>query len=102
LQTTHPNKTMQTTNQAQAQLPLCYSLPTLRRNDSSPAANKHVRYLQQSLVQKGYSLEIDGFFGAQTEQAVINFQKNNNIAVDGIIGQQTWATLGACISEPPC
>ncbi|WP_293285855.1 hypothetical protein [Microcoleus sp. PH2017_40_RAT_O_B] len=42
---------MQTTNEIHAQLPMCSSLPTLRRNDSSPAANKDVRYLQQSLVR---------------------------------------------------
>ena len=93
---------MQTTNEIHAQLPMCSSLPTLQRNDRSPAANKDVRYLQQSLVKKGYSLEIDGFFGAKTEQAVINFQKKNKITVDGIVGQQTWNTLGACVSEPPC
>jgi peptidoglycan hydrolase-like protein with peptidoglycan-binding domain len=93
---------MQITNEIHAQLPMCSSLPTLRRNDSSPAANKDVRYLQQSLVKKGYSLEIDGFFGGKTEQAVINFQKKNKLTVDGIVGQQTWNTLGACISEPPC
>jgi peptidoglycan hydrolase-like protein with peptidoglycan-binding domain len=93
---------MQTTNQAQAPLPMCSSLPTLRRNDSSPAANKDVRYLQQSLVKKGYPVAIDGFFGAKTEQAVINFQKKNKITVDGIVGQQTWTKLGACISEPAC
>ncbi|MCC3407245.1 MAG: peptidoglycan-binding protein [Microcoleus sp. PH2017_10_PVI_O_A] len=93
---------MQTTNQTQAQLPMCYSLPTLQRNDSSPAPNKDVRFLQQSLVKKGYPVVNDGFFGAKTEQAVINFQKKNKIAVDGIVGQQTWNKLGACVNEPPC
>ncbi len=93
---------MQTTNQAQAQLPLCSSLPTLQRNDRSPAPNKDVRYLQQSLVKKGYALAIDGFFGAKTEEAVIKFQKKNKITVDGIVGQQTWNTLGACVNEPAC
>jgi peptidoglycan hydrolase-like protein with peptidoglycan-binding domain len=93
---------MQTTNQAQAQLPMCSSLPTLRRNDSSPAPNKDVRYLQQSLVKKGYGLEIDGFFGAKTEEAVIKFQQKTKITVDGIVGQQTWTTLGACVNEPAC
>ncbi|MEG3848530.1 peptidoglycan-binding domain-containing protein [Microcoleus sp. herbarium19] len=93
---------MQTTNEIHAQLPMCYSLPTLQRDDSSPAPNKDVRYLQQSLVKKGYPVGTDGFFGAKTEQAVINFQKKNKLVVDGIVGQQTWMKLGACISEPPC
>ncbi|MEG3885361.1 peptidoglycan-binding domain-containing protein, partial [Microcoleus sp. herbarium19] len=65
---------MQSTNATQAQLPLCSSLPTLQRNNNT-AANKDVRYLQQSLVKNGYPVTIDGFFGAKTEQAVINFQK---------------------------
>ncbi|MEG3885362.1 peptidoglycan-binding domain-containing protein, partial [Microcoleus sp. herbarium19] len=44
----------------------------------------------------------DGFFGAKTEQAVINFQKKRKITVDGIVGQQTWNTLGTCATELPC
>ncbi|WP_293305277.1 peptidoglycan-binding domain-containing protein [Microcoleus sp. PH2017_22_RUC_O_B] len=32
----------------------------------------------------------------------MNFQKKNKIAVDGIVGQQTWNKLGACVNEPPC
>ncbi len=86
---------MQTTNEIQAQLPLCSDLPTLQRNNNT-AANKDVRYLQQSLVKKGYPITTDGFFGAKTEQAVINFQKKNKLVVDGIVGPKTWSQLGAC------
>ncbi|MEG3841494.1 peptidoglycan-binding domain-containing protein [Microcoleus sp. herbarium14] len=86
---------MQTTNETQAQLPLCSSLPTLQRNNNT-ASNKDVRYLQQSLVKKGYPVATDGFFGAKTEEAVINFQKKNKLAVDGIVGPRTWSQLGAC------
>ena len=92
---------MQTTNETKAQLPMCASLPTLQRNNSS-TSNKDVRYLQQSLVKKGYPVATDGFFGAKTEQAVINFQTKNKITVDGIVGEQTWNKLGACVTEPPC
>lgn len=92
---------MQTTNETEAQLPLCSSLPTVQRNNNT-AANKDVRYLQQSLVKKGYPVTTDGFFGPKTEQAVINFQKKNKLVVDGIVGQQTWNKLGACVIEPPC
>jgi peptidoglycan hydrolase-like protein with peptidoglycan-binding domain len=86
---------MQTTNETQAQLPLCSSLPTLQRNNNT-ASNKDVRYLQQSLVKKGYPVATEGFFGAKTEEAVINFQKKNKLAVDGIVGPRTWSQLGAC------
>jgi peptidoglycan hydrolase-like protein with peptidoglycan-binding domain len=86
---------MQTTNEIHGQLPLCSSLPTLQRNNNS-TANKDVRYLQQSLVKKGYGLAIDGFFGAKTEAAVLDFQNKKKITVDGIVGQQTWNYLDAC------
>ncbi|MEG4573042.1 peptidoglycan-binding domain-containing protein [Microcoleus sp. N3A4] len=93
---------MQTTNSIYAQLPICSSLPTLQRNNST-AANQNVRYLQQSLVKKGDPLTTDGFFGTKTEQAVIKFQKQNKIAVDGIVGPKTWSLLGACYTgEPGC
>jgi murein L,D-transpeptidase YcbB/YkuD len=89
------NQTMQTTNATHTQLPLCSSLPTLRRNDHA-APNKDVRYLQQNLTKNGYPVNIDGQFGPKTEQAVINFQKKKLIAIDGIVGLQTWERLGAC------
>ncbi|MEG3859015.1 peptidoglycan-binding domain-containing protein [Microcoleus sp. herbarium12] len=86
---------MQTINEIHGQLPLCSSLPTLQLNNNS-TANQDVRYLQKSLVKKGYSLAIDGFFGAKTEAAVLDFQNKKKITVDGIVGQQTWNYLGAC------
>lgn len=55
-----------------------------------------MHYLQQLLVKNGYPVVTDGFFGPKTEQAVIKFQKQNKIAVDGIVGPQTWNLLSAC------
>ena len=86
---------MQTTNSIYAQLPLCSSLPTLKRNNGT-TANPNVRYLQKSLLKKGYPVATDGFFGPKTEQAVIKFQKENKMAVDGIVGPKTWNKLGIC------
>lgn len=51
--------------------------------------------LQELLVAQGYELAIDGDYGAATELAVMMFQKNNGLLVDGIIGQQTWGQLRA-------
>jgi murein L,D-transpeptidase YcbB/YkuD len=71
------------------------SLPTLARSDR-PVQDEDVRYLQQFLNQKGYPVATDGLFGSKTEQAVINFQKKQQMAIDGIVGPQTWSELGAC------
>jgi peptidoglycan hydrolase-like protein with peptidoglycan-binding domain len=36
---------------------------------------------------------IDGDFGPITRQAVMEYQRNKNIAVDGIVGAETWRVL---------
>jgi peptidoglycan hydrolase-like protein with peptidoglycan-binding domain len=43
-----------------------------------------------------YPLAVDGQFGPQTRDAVIDFQYWTGIGVDGIVGPQTWHTLGNC------
>ena len=52
-----------------------------------------VKKLQQLLNQNGYTLDVDGSFGPKTQEAVKDYQKNNNLAVDGIVGKNTWNTL---------
>lgn len=55
---------------------------------------EYVTYLQQYLNRFGfYSGKIDGYFGPITEQAVVTLQKNTHIAVDGIVGPQTWGSI---------
>jgi hypothetical protein len=34
---------------------------------------------------------VDGVFGAQTEQVVKEFQQSNGLAVDGVVGPITWS-----------
>ncbi|WP_129600834.1 M14 family metallopeptidase [Anaerophilus nitritogenes] len=49
----------------------------------------------QALLKKiGYDPgPIDGIFGIKTEEAVKNFQKNNGLTSDGIIGPKTYEAL---------
>ena len=53
-----------------------------------------VTELQKLLNKIGYSLKEDGIFGSKTQSAVTDFQKKNNLAVDGIAGKLTWSALG--------
>lgn len=67
------------------------NIPTLRRGSSGDEVKK----LQSLLNDKsGAGLNVDGNFGAKTEAAVKEYQKNNGLTVDGIVGAKTWASLG--------
>jgi peptidoglycan hydrolase-like protein with peptidoglycan-binding domain len=52
-----------------------------------------VRTLQQLLQARGYDVAVDGIFGPITEGAVKDFQQSKGLAVDGIMGPQTWPKL---------
>ncbi len=44
-------------------------------------------------LQLNLNIKSDGFFGDKTEAAVIQFQKQNGLVVDGIVGPQTLSLL---------
>ena len=52
-----------------------------------------VKWVQDLLKQNGYSIEVDGKFGNITRNAVIHFQKYNNLDADGIVGSLTRNAL---------
>lgn len=62
---------------------------TLRVGEIGPL----VEMLQLALQRAGYKTEITGGFGDELEQTVKDFQKNNNLDDDGIVGKNTWALL---------
>lgn len=50
--------------------------------------------LQDQLVGLGYTLgQKDGAFGPRTLAAVIEFQSENGLVADGVVGDRTWAKL---------
>lgn len=44
-------------------------------------------------LQRKLGVGVDGAFGLETWDAVVNFQNKNNIKVDGIVGTETWKVL---------
>ena len=63
---------------------------TLRRGSKG----ENVRLLQQALIGTGYLAgKADGKFGPMTEDAVIRFQKANNLTADGLAGTKTLSLL---------
>jgi hypothetical protein len=63
---------------------------TYRRGDEGDS----VLAIQQALAALGfYEGEVDGKFGAQTEEAVIAFQDSQDLTADGVVGPATLAAL---------
>lgn len=55
--------------------------------------NKAVSVIQALLLKRGLQLTYDGYFGAETRSAVMAWQNSQGITVDGIVGDETIATL---------
>lgn len=68
------------------------SLPALSRRGSRGEVVKQIQTVLKD--RQLYTGNIDGIYGAQTEQAVIKFQKQMGLAADGIAGPKTLAALG--------
>ena len=69
---------------------------------SEGATGATVRWLQYLLVRRTLSDDqIDGSFGPVTKAAVEQFQKEDHLTVDGIVGPATWGALGGDGAEPP-
>ncbi|BAY44339.1 putative N-acetylmuramoyl-L-alanine amidase [Scytonema sp. HK-05] len=70
-------------------------LPVIRKGDTGGA----VKLLQNILIALDY-LDTDsptGKFQDQTDEAVRNFQEENDLKVDGIVGPKTWDLLGGVL-----
>jgi peptidoglycan hydrolase-like protein with peptidoglycan-binding domain len=58
-----------------------------------PDKGLFVTAVQYLLRAEGYALAADGTFGPQTKSAVKSFQGTKGLAVDGIVGPNTWQAL---------
>jgi peptidoglycan hydrolase-like protein with peptidoglycan-binding domain len=61
--------------------------------------------LQASSIQKAlkaagyYQGQVDGKIGPDTREAVRNFQRDNGLTPDGIVGKTTWSRLKTHLGE---
>lgn len=73
-----------------ALLNLYPSNKTIRRG----AKSSNVQYLQRKLLSKLYPITLlDGIWGNETDNAVRQFQQENNLTADGIVGPLTWEKI---------
>jgi osmotically inducible lipoprotein OsmB len=73
---------------------------TSRRRSSSVHSSSYARYdpavadLQKALKGRGYDCgPVDGILGSRTREAVMRFQRDQGLPVDGIAGPATRAKL---------
>jgi hypothetical protein len=66
--------------------------PTLHYGDQS--ADGWVEYAQELLLGVAPNIKIDGIFLDETIKAVYEFQQQNGLMVDGVVGNQTWSVRG--------
>lgn len=66
-------------------------MPQIRKNDKCDA----VKTLQAMLCHYGYLYadDVNGFFDKNTDKAVRDFQQDNRLSVDGIVGIKSWKKL---------
>jgi Putative peptidoglycan binding domain len=76
-------------------------MPLLHRNNHQKKPNEAVKVLQRRLREYNILVKVDGFFGKETEDGVIEYQERGNdhdpkVRVDGIVGKDTWSNLLIC------
>lgn len=61
---------------------------------------ENIRIVQQRLYNlKYYTYKVDGIWGSRTLAAVKNFQRDNGLVADGIVGAKTEKALGVTLSQ---
>ena len=52
-----------------------------------------VKTWQDFLKGQGYNISVDGNFGDETDKYTRDWQSNNGLTADGIVGKNTWASM---------
>jgi len=72
------------------------NFPYMQQGDRLPV----VSVLQKLLNREGARLLVDGHFGANTHQAVLDYQLRNGLLSNGRVERQTWSRLVAGYQLP--
>jgi hypothetical protein len=75
---------------------LHHGTPTVTNGETLKKGSRGdaVRELQRKLTSLGYDTKgVDGIFGSNTEQAVLQFQRDHRLTADGIVGPATKKAL---------
>ena len=76
-------------NEQNIQLQAVKPLPQLEIGDSGDA----VILVQKLLRSLRFNLSVTGSFNDETKKRIAEFQRNNNLTPDGVVGTNTWREL---------
>ena len=80
-------------NAQTAETQVMLTLPILRKGQHEGEPVVERLQFMLNYVSGTDELDVDGIFGPKTEEAVRAFQANESLAVDGIVGKNTWTAL---------
>ena len=83
-------------NQQNIELQAVQPLPPLQIGDSGDA----VILVQKLLRALRFNLSVTGSFNDETKKRVTEFQRNNNLTADGVVGANTWRELVRDFNPP--
>lgn len=69
--------------------PTANCTPSVSPHDYLGTTHKR-KFLQYCLNALGYNLTIDGLIGPKSIEAIKDFQSHHGLAVDGLVGNNTW------------
>lgn len=72
---------------------MTHSTHTTLKKGSTGSEVKHLQMMLNEIY--GSVLNVDGIFGSKTESLVKQYQEDNHLVVDGIVGANTWKSLEA-------
>lgn len=70
-----------------------FYVPTVYTTLRPGMSGDGVKKLQQKLVSVGYDVRVTGYYNAETQAAVADYQLRHGLAIDGIAGQKTQESM---------
>jgi hypothetical protein len=58
---------------------------------STAATKAEVKVWQAQMKKRGWTIIVDGVYGAQSESVLERFQKQTGLKVDGVLGPESWS-----------
>ena len=76
------------------------STPTITVSSNIKKTKEEKENVQRALLELGYDVgEVDGVIGTKTRAAIRQFQKDNNLSADAVVGKNTAAAMNEALSQ---